>query len=160
MPGTRKRVLLLCSGNSARSQMAEALITHYLGDRWEARSAGTTPAGHVHPLALQALAEHGIQITNLRSKAVDEFRGERFDHVITLCDAAAEACPVWLQGGCVHHIGFADPAQASDSPGGQLEAFRRVRDGIREAVLGYLRAADGAEPCDDAKEPARGRTAR
>lgn len=134
----RRRVLFLCTGNSARSQMAEGLVNHFLKDQWEAFSAGTHPAGYVHPLAVQAMQELGIDISGQRSKSVEEFRGQAFDVVITLCDSAAQECPVWLGPGKAIHMGFPDPAQADGVLEDRLEAFRRVRDGIRERVLRYL----------------------
>jgi arsenate reductase len=127
-----KRVLFLCTGNSARSQMAEALVNRLRADRWHAVSAGTHPTGRVHPLAVQALKDVGIEIPGARSKSVDEFHDVPFDVVITLCDDAAEECPVWLGQGQRMHLGFPDPAQ------GSLEDFRQVRDGIQQRVLAYL----------------------
>jgi arsenate reductase len=135
---SKQRVLFLCTGNSARSQMAEGLVNHFLGERWEAYSAGTHPAGYVHPLAILALLELGIIISNQRSKSTDEFENDHFDLVITVCDAAAENCPVWLRGGRVVHIGFPDPARATGSHAEQLEVFRRVRDDMREQILAHL----------------------
>jgi arsenate reductase len=135
---SKQRVLFLCTGNSARSQMAEGLVNHFLGDKWEAQSAGTQPAGYVHPLAIRALLELGINISNQRSKSTDEFLDERFDLVVTVCDAAAENCPVWLRGGRVVHIGFPDPARANGTYVERLEVFRRVRDAIRDRVFEYL----------------------
>jgi arsenate reductase len=134
----KKRVLFLCSGNSARSQMAEGLVSHFLGDRWEAYSAGTAPTGHVHPLAIQAMAELGIDISAQRSKSVDEFRDTDFDLVITVCDQAAQNCPLWLGPGQVKHMGFPDPAAATGSEAERLEVFRQVRDGLHQEVLRYL----------------------
>ncbi len=134
----KRRVLFLCTGNSARSQMAEGLVNHFLGDRWEAFSAGTHPTGYVHPLAVQAMAELGIDISRQRSKSAEEFRGQNFDVVITVCDHAAQECPVWLGPGRAVHMGFPDPAQADGIMEDRLDAFRRVREGIREQVLGYL----------------------
>jgi len=92
----KKRVLFLCTGNSARSQMAEGLVNHFLSTSWEAHSAGTKPAGYVHPLAVQALAELGIDSSAQWSKSTEKFRGMDFDVVITVCDQAAKNCPVWL----------------------------------------------------------------
>jgi arsenate reductase len=135
---SQKRVLFLCTGNSARSQMAEGLVNHFLGEHWEAYSAGTHPAGYVHPLAMEAMLESGINISGQRSKSADEFKDDRFDLVITVCDDAAENCPIWLRGGRVVHIGFPDPARANGSHAEQLEVFRRVRDAIRERVVAYL----------------------
>jgi len=134
----KKRVLFLCSGNSARSQMAEGLVNHFLGDRWEAHSAGTAPTGHVHPLATQAMAELGIDISHQRSKSVDEFREAEFDLVITVCDQAAQNCPLWLGPGQVKHMGFPDPATAIGSETERLKVFRQVRDGLRQEVFHYL----------------------
>jgi arsenate reductase len=135
---SEKRVLFLCTGNSARSQMAEGLVNHLLGDDWEAHSAGTHPAGYVHPLAVEAMAELGIDISGHRSKSTDEFRDEVVDLVITVCDDAAENCPVWLGGGQAVHIGFPDPAKATGSQAAQLGVFCHIRDAIRQQVLGYL----------------------
>ncbi len=145
----KRRVLFLCTGNSARSQMAEGLVNHFLSDRWEAFSAGTHPTGYVHPLAVQAMAELGIDISGQRSRSVDEFRGQNFDVVITLCDSAAQECPGWLGPGRAVHVGFPDPAQADDVMTDRIDAFRRVRDGIRENVLRYLETeASGERPLE------------
>jgi arsenate reductase len=132
------RVLFLCTGNSARSQMAEGLVNHYLGEKWEASSAGTKPSGYVHPLAVRAMAELGIDISAHRSKSTDEFRGVEFDRVITVCDQAAKNCPAWLGKGIVKHMGFPDPAAADGGEAERLAVFRAVRDGLRQEVLAYL----------------------
>ena len=118
--------------------MAEGLINHFLADTWLAHSAGTQPSGYVHPLAIRAMAELGIDISDGRSKSTDEFRDTYFDVIITVCDDADENCPVWLREGEVVHIGFFDPALAIGSEEEQLAVFRRVRDEIRKHVLGYL----------------------
>ncbi len=123
----KRHVLFLCTGNSCRSQMAEAIVNARLGQDWEAVSAGTKPAGFVHPKAMQALAEIGID-HNGRSKRVDEFIGQPFDLVVTVCDAAAEDCPLWLGRGQRAHLGFPDPASASGSEVEKLAAFRAVRN--------------------------------
>ncbi len=124
----KRKVLFLCTGNSCRSQMAEAIVNARLGDNWEAVSAGTKPAGYVHPKALQALAEIGIAHSG-RSKLADEFKGTKFDLVITVCDSAAEECPLWLgQGQKIHHS-FPDPAKTGD-----LADFRTVRDKIAQEI--------------------------
>ena len=136
-----KRVLFLCTGNSCRSQMAEALVNHDLGEGWAAFSAGTHPAGYVHPLALQALAEAGIEHGG-RSKAVDALRGQEIDLVVTVCDDAAEECPLWLGKGKRAHIGFSDPAKADGTPEEKLAVFRATRDEMREKVEGYLRGLE------------------
>ncbi len=134
----RRRVLFLCTGNSCRSQLAEALINHDLGETWEAVSAGTRPAGYVHPNALRALSEIGITFTG-RSKSVDEFRGQAFDAVITVCDSAAEDCPVWLGQGRRQHISFPDPAKAAGTDEEVMAVFRQVRDDIRTQIEAALR---------------------
>jgi arsenate reductase len=128
----KKKVLFLCTGNSCRSQMAEAIVNARLGETWEALSAGTRPAGYVHPMALAALAEIGIQFTG-RSKSVDEFRGVDFDLVVTVCDSAAEECPVWLGKGKRLHRDFPDPAARDD-----MDLFRKVRDDIAREIIGLM----------------------
>jgi arsenate reductase (thioredoxin) len=130
---SKAKVLFLCTGNSCRSQLAEALVNARMGERWEAVSAGTQPAGYVHPKALAALAEVGIQHQG-RSKLADEFRGVAFDLVVTVCDAAAEDCPLWLgQGHRVHHS-FPDPAKATGTEEEIMQAFRTVRDAIDQYI--------------------------
>lgn len=141
---TNRRVLFLCTGNSARSQMAEALVNHFLGDTWEAHSAGTVPAAEVHPLAVQAMAEMGIDIRRQQPKSAGAFRGQDFDQVITLCDSAAAQCPFWLGRGRQAHIGFPDPAAIRGTGAERLAAFRQVRDAIREEVLGFLERSGAA----------------
>lgn len=128
----RRKVLVLCTGNSARSQMAEGLINALRGDRWLAFSAGTHPAGRVHPDAIVAMQELGIDISNARSKSLDEFRDQTFDLVITVCDDAAEECPVWFGQGQRVHIGFPDPAR------GTRHEFRQVRDDLVRRLIPYL----------------------
>jgi len=132
-----KKVLFLCTGNSCRSQMAEAIVNARLGHQWQAVSAGTIPAGYVHPLALAALREIGIQHEG-RSKLADEFRDVDFDLVITVCDSAAEECPLWLgQGKRLHHS-FPDPAKSTDPAD-----FRAVRDAIEREITAILTAQAG-----------------
>ena len=106
----KKRLLVLCTGNSARSQLAEGLVNHLAGEEWVAYSAGTKPAGYVHPLAIEVMSELDIDISNHHSKTVLAFRGQEFDLVITVCDDAAQNCPAWLGEGRVQHMGFTDPA--------------------------------------------------
>ena len=127
----KKRVLFLCTGNSARSQMAEAIVNDQLGEQWEAVSAGTRPSGYVHPQAIAALREMGIEHQG-RSKTPDEFREVAFDVIVTVCDDAAENCPVWLGQGKRVHLGFPDPAQATGSEEEVLARFRQVRDAIAQ----------------------------
>jgi arsenate reductase len=128
----KRQVLFLCTGNSARSQMAEALVNHLRGEQWQAHSAGSHPAGYTHPYAIAAMKEIGVDISAARSKSLDEFRDAALDLVITLCDDAAEECPVWLGRGARAHLGFPDPAK------GSLEQCRAVRDDIRQKVIDYL----------------------
>jgi arsenate reductase (thioredoxin) len=133
----KKKVLFLCTGNSCRSQMAEAIVNARLGDQWQAVSAGTKPAGYVHPKAIQVLQEIGIQHLG-KSKLADEYRSLPLDLVVTVCDSAAEECPLWLgQGVRVHHS-FDDPAKASGTEEQVLEAFRRVRDEIAVQIPALL----------------------
>jgi arsenate reductase len=144
----KKRVLVLCTGNSARSQMAQGLITRYLGDAWEAYSAGTRPAGYVHPLAIAVMREIGIDIAAQASKSVEVYYGQPFDLVLTVCGDAAETCPLWLGQGKVVHIGFSDPAAATGDDAARLQVFRATRDLIQQRVLDYLARFDQEEPTD------------
>ncbi|MEK7858195.1 MAG: arsenate reductase ArsC [Elusimicrobiota bacterium] len=120
-----KRVLFLCTGNSCRSQMAESILNELGGGRFEAFSAGSKPAGFVHPLALSLLRERGYPTDGLRSKSLEEFRQRKFDAVITVCDHAKEACPVW-PGASALHWSFPDPAQAQGSDEQRSAVFREV----------------------------------
>ncbi len=136
----KRHVLFLCTGNSCRSQMAEGLTNHFLGHLYRAYSAGTEPSGYVHPLAIRVMQELGIDISQGVSKHPDVFRDITFDLVITVCDDAAETCPVWLREGHVEHIGFYDPAKAEGTEEERLAVFRQVRDEIRERILPFLQA--------------------
>lgn len=119
--------------------MAEGLVNHYLNDQWVAHSAGTEPAGYVHPLAIQTMAELGIDISEQYSKSTDVFRHAPIDVVVTVCDDAAEHCPLWLGDGAIKHIGFPDPAKATGSEEEITAVFRQVRDEIQEQVLAFLK---------------------
>ena len=134
---TLESVLFLCTGNSCRSQMAEAIINARLGDQWRAFSAGTQPSGYVHPLAIKALAEIGIHHQG-ESKNADKFVEMDFDLVVTVCDDAAKNCPVWLEKGARNHLGFEDSAKAIGTEAEQLIIFRKVRDQIEDRLLVYL----------------------
>ena len=134
----RKRVLVLCTGNSCRSQMAEAWITAERGDAWEARSAGTRPAESVHPLAVQVMAEAGVDIQSGTPQSVDDFLDENWDLVITVCDGAKESCPVFTGPVKTLHISFPDPAEAEGSLEEKARVFRAVRDSIREKLLAEI----------------------
>jgi arsenate reductase len=131
---SKSRVLFLCTGNSCRSQMAEAIVNSRWGDRWEAFSAGSHPVGDVHPFALKALSEMGINHQG-RSKSVDEFHGQSFDVVITLCDQLDEECPVWLGKGRKLHNPFTDPSLVTGSESDRMVAFREVRHEITRALI-------------------------
>jgi arsenate reductase (thioredoxin) len=133
----KRKVLFLCTGNSCRSQMAEAIVNARLGESWEAVSAGTQPAGYVHPKALAALAEIGIRHEG-RSKLADEFRGVDFDLVVTVCDSAAEECPLWLGKGRKIHHSFSDPAKVEGTDEQVMAAFRAVRDQIAAEIPALL----------------------
>jgi arsenate reductase (thioredoxin) len=129
-----KTVLFLCTGNSCRSQMAEAIVNARHGREWKAYSAGTKPAGYVHLKAIQALNEIGIAHIG-RSKHIDELHTRDFDLVVTVCDSAAEECPIWpgRAGKRVHH-GFVDPARAEGTDEEQMAVFRRVRSEMLEVI--------------------------
>jgi arsenate reductase (thioredoxin) len=126
-----KRVLILCTGNSARSQMAEGLLRHDRGPNFEVHSAGTKPS-QVRPEAIEAMKEVGIDISGHRSKSVDEFAGQEFDYVVTVCDNAKESCPVFPGKTERIHWSFEDPAAVDGDWETRLGAFRRIRDEIRE----------------------------
>jgi arsenate reductase (thioredoxin) len=134
----KRSVLFLCTGNSCRSQMAEAIVNARLSDDWRAFSAGTVPTGYVHPKAIQVLDEIGIKHAG-ESKSTDQFREMDLDLVVTVCDDAAENCPVWLGMGKRAHLGFPDPAKAGGTEEEQLAVFRSVRDAIAEQVPELLR---------------------
>ena len=126
----KKRVLILCTGNSARSQMAEGLLRHDAGDRFEVFSAGTKP-GQVRPEAISVMRELGIDISRHRSKSVDEYAGQPFDYVVTVCDNAKESCPIFPGHAARLHHNFEDPAALDAPEQERLALFRRVRDEIR-----------------------------
>lgn len=133
-----QRVLILCTGNSCRSQMAQVIWQHLGQDSWKAESAGSKPAGFVHPLALQAIAEIGLDTSELHSKSVERFSGEKFDLAITVCDHAKEACPVLPGVKTTLHWPFDDPADATGSDDEKMKCFRRVRDQISDRIKEYL----------------------
>jgi arsenate reductase (thioredoxin) len=134
----RKRVLILCTGNSARSQMAEGLLRNMAGDRFEVASAGVAPT-HVRPEAVEAMHEIGIDISQQRSKSVDEFIGSEFDYVITVCDNANEQCPMFPGKTQRIHWSFDDPAAVEGDDAARLSIFRRVRDEIDQRLQAFLK---------------------
>ena len=131
-----ERILVLCTGNSARSQMAEGLLRSALGGRFEIHSAGSKP-GHVRPEAIAVMRELGIDISGHRSKHLDEFRGTEFRYVITVCDHAAETCPVFPGIAERIHWSFEDPAAVQGDEAERLAAFRRIRDQIATRVRSF-----------------------
>lgn len=132
-----KTVLFLCTGNSCRSQMAEAMVNALPDHRWQAFSAGTKPAGYVHPMALKALEEAGIHHRG-ESKSVEAFRGRDFDLVVTVCSDAEENCPVWLGRGRKLHVSLEDPAAVTGDEETRMNAFRAVRGEIQKRILPLL----------------------
>ena len=129
----KSRVLFLCTHNSARSQMAEGLLRHIVGDRFEVYSAGTE-ATRVRPLAIRAMEEIGVDISSQESKTLERYLGEPFDYVITVCDDANEACPFFPGAMKRLHWSFEDPSRAEGSEEERLAAFRSVRDRIRDRM--------------------------
>ncbi|MBN8730196.1 MAG: arsenate reductase ArsC [Acidobacteria bacterium] len=139
---SQQRVLILCTGNSARSQMAEGLLRSMAGDRYDVCSAGTRPS-FVRPEAIAALRDLGIDITSHRSKSVDEFLGSAFDYVITVCDNARENCPVFPANTKHIHWSFEDPAAVEGDEAARLAAFRGIRDQIAARFREFLEASQG-----------------
>ena len=135
----RKRVFILCTGNSARSQMAEGLLRNLAGDQFEVISAGVLPT-QVRPEAITSMREIGIDISEQQSKSVDDFVGREFDYVITVCDNANEQCPIFSGGTSRIHWSFDDPAAAEGDEPARLAVFRRVRDEIHERLRQFLSA--------------------
>ena len=142
---TPHTVIFLCTGNSCRSQMAEAIVNTQLTSEWLAFSAGTKPTGEVHPLTIKVLAEINIQHEG-RSKNINEFIDQDFDLVVTVCDSAAEDCPVWLKSGRQIHHSFPDPAAFKGGPEETIGVFRQVRDEIKEKIPRSLRGISSEFP--------------
>ncbi|MCP4943680.1 MAG: arsenate reductase ArsC [Planctomycetaceae bacterium] len=137
-----KRVLILCTGNSCRSQMAEFLWNHLGEGDWVAESAGSNPAGYVHPLAIAAMKELDQDLSNATSKHVDQFLDQPIDLVVTVCDGAKESCPTLPRVAEAFHWPFFDPADAEGSEQEQMQVFREVRDEIRTRIEHYLASSD------------------
>ena len=135
------RVLFVCTGNSARSVMAEALLRTHAGQGFEVHSAGTEPKG-INPLTLRVLAEAGLDVSFARSKSVAEFAGQSFDYVVTVCDQARQACPVFPGGGATLHWGYEDPAEAIGTDEERLVVFRRVLTQLGERVRQFIPIAE------------------
>lgn len=136
-----KRVLILCTGNSARSQMAEGMLRHMAGDVYEVASAGVSPS-RVRPEAIEAMREIGIDISHHRSKSVDEFTNQKIDYVITVCDNAREHCPIFPGEAKQIHWSFDDPAAVEGDELARLAVFRRVRDEISERLRAFVNGED------------------
>jgi arsenate reductase (thioredoxin) len=135
----KQRVLILCTGNSARSQMAEGIMRHIAGEKYEIDSAGIAPS-IVRPEAIEVMREIGIDISNHRSKSVDEFLDRRFDYIITVCDNARETCPVFSGEAERIHWSFVDPAANQGSLEERLAEFRKVRDEIMDRLKKFVAA--------------------
>jgi len=133
----KERVLILCTANSARSQMAEGLLRHLAGDRFEVHSAGSQPSV-VNPFAIKAMGARGIDITGHHSKGLDEFLSQEFDYVVTVCDNAAETCPVFPGKAERIHWGFPDPAAVEGSDDDKLASFEKVRDGLEKTLSDWV----------------------
>ena len=133
----KERVLFLCTGNSARSQMAEGWLRHLAGDRFDVFSAGTHPVG-LNPGSVEAMAEVGIDISQHRSKSAAEFTAMPIDYVITVCDRAKETCPRWSGAVRLIHWSFDDPAAVTESPEQRRQVFRQVRDEIASSIRQFL----------------------
>ena len=140
-----QRVLILCTGNSCRSQMAEALWENLGKGEWQSESAGSKPSGYVHPLAIGAMQELDIDISANTSKSLDQFRDEPFDLVVTVCDNAKEACPVFSGTKETLHWPFDDPADATGTDEEKMAVFRRVRDEIKDKIQSFLNTKDNGE---------------
>lgn len=140
--GERKRVLILCTGNSARSQMAEGLLRHAAGVQFDVFSAGVEPT-EVRPLAIAAMQEAGIDISGQRSKSVDEFAGQEFDYVITVCDNANQTCPMFPGKTKRIHWSVADPAAAVGNEEERLSIFRRIRDELGKKLREFVATEGG-----------------
>lgn len=134
---SKPTILVLCTGNSCRSHLAEGILRRALGDAYDVRSAGSNPAGYVHPLAIRAMEEIGIDLNHHESKHLNEFLEMDVETVITVCGAADQACPVFPGQANHHHFPFDDPAHAPGSEEEQLVFFRRVRDEIKAVFEAY-----------------------
>jgi arsenate reductase (thioredoxin) len=144
-PRSKARVLILCTGNSARSQIAEGLLRHLGSGQYEIFSAGTRPVG-VNPLAIEVMRESGIDISAQRSKSVAEFAGQTFATIITVCDSAAEHCPVFPGAPERLHWSTPDPVAVSGTREEKMAAFRKVRDALEQRIREFVSAAAGARP--------------
>jgi arsenate reductase (thioredoxin) len=129
-----KRILFLCTGNAARSQMAEGLARAFHGDELDVVSAGSRPAGWVHPLAIKAMVDIGVDISDQESKSADQFLSERFDVVVTVCDSAAQDCPVWPGAQRIEHWPIVDPSWGDDDEATRYDRFVATRDDLKQRI--------------------------
>ena len=148
-----KRVLILCTGNSCRSQMAETLWESLGNGEWESESAGSKPSGYVHPLATRAMQELDIDISQNTSKSLEQFRDQSFDLVVTVCDNAKESCPVFPGAKETLHWPFDDPADATGTDDEKMVVFRRVRNEIKHTIQNYLTSGKGPNQRVDWRRP-------
>jgi arsenate reductase (thioredoxin) len=130
----KKRILFLCTGNAARSQMAEAIANAFHGEVVDAVSAGSRPAGWVHPLAMQAMAAQGVDIRDAESKSADKFLKQDFDVVVTVCDSAAQDCPTWPGARRIEHWPIEDPSFGPDDPATRYDRFIETRDELAQRI--------------------------
>lgn len=137
-PTPRESVIILCTGNSCRSQIAEAFWKKYGGDRWQVVSAGIKPKGEIYPLAIKVMAERGIDISQQKSKSVAPFVKQHFDYVVTVCSDAEQSCPTFANASKHMHWPFDDPPKASGTDEQKLQVCRRVRDEIEVKIKGFL----------------------
>ena len=140
---TKPRVLFLCTGNSCRSHMAEGFLRALGGEQFESLSAGAKPAGYVHPLAVEAMREVGVDISKHTSKSIDDFEGKKLDYLVTVCDKARESCPTFSGAAKTLHWSFDDPAHATGSDEEKMRVFRRVREEIKQRIRLFLTATTG-----------------
>lgn len=138
----KTKILVLCTGNACRSQMAEGILRHYGNDKFKVFSAGTKPSGKVNKHAVQVMNEIGVDISKHRSKHLDEFKDQTFDYVITVCDYAKEACPVYWKASKKLHWGFPDPSHSQEITEEEMDEFRRVRDMIHKKFKGIAETGE------------------
>ena len=141
---TKKRILFLCTGNAARSQMAEGLARAFHGDEVDVVSAGSHPAGWVHPLAIRAMAAIGVDIQDQYSKSAQEFLDQPFDAVITVCDSAAKDCPNWPGAKRIEHWPIVDPSYGPDDPATRYDRFVATRDELAGRIDAFIPTITGA----------------
>lgn len=134
----KRRILFLCTANAARSQMSEALAKLHHGERVDAYSAGSRPGGFVHPLAIEAMTEVGADMSAAYSKSADEFAGQPFDVVVTVCDSAAQDCPLWPNAQRVEHWPVVDPSYGPDDPATRLDRFRATREELKQRIASLM----------------------